>query len=35
MCFSLQILVDGVPLSDLDIKWLRQNIGYVGQVMWF
>ncbi|XP_065020628.1 ABC transporter B family member 26, chloroplastic isoform X6 [Musa acuminata AAA Group] len=26
-----QILVDGVPLSDLDIKWLRQNIGYVGQ----
>ncbi|WOK94528.1 ABC transporter B family member 26, chloroplastic isoform X1 [Canna indica] len=26
-----QILVDGVPFGDMDIKWLRQNIGYVGQ----
>ncbi|XP_042464836.1 ABC transporter B family member 26, chloroplastic-like [Zingiber officinale] len=28
---SGQILVDGVPLTDLSIKWLRKNIGYVGQ----
>lgn len=26
-----EILVDGIPLRDLDIKWLRERIGYVGQ----
>ncbi|XAR65111.1 Xenobiotic-transporting ATPase [Bertholletia excelsa] len=26
-----QILIDGVPLEDLDIKWFRERIGYVGQ----
>ncbi|PKA57686.1 ABC transporter B family member 26, chloroplastic [Apostasia shenzhenica] len=26
-----QILLDGIPLGDLDIKWLRENIGFVGQ----
>ncbi|EOY00624.1 hypothetical protein QUC31_014200 [Theobroma cacao] len=26
-----QILIDGVPLRELDIKWLRGKIGYVGQ----
>ncbi|XP_038994141.1 ABC transporter B family member 26, chloroplastic-like [Hibiscus syriacus] len=26
-----QILVDGVPLNELDIEWLRGKIGYVGQ----
>ncbi|KAM7509875.1 hypothetical protein LguiB_008750 [Lonicera macranthoides] len=26
-----QILVDGIPLRELDIRWLRENIGYVGQ----
>nr|XP_043617069.1 ABC transporter B family member 26, chloroplastic-like [Erigeron canadensis] len=26
-----QILIDGHPLQDLDIRWLRKNIGYVGQ----
>lgn len=26
-----QILIDGVPLNELDIKWLRGKIGYVGQ----
>ncbi|XP_028095231.1 ABC transporter B family member 26, chloroplastic isoform X3 [Camellia sinensis] len=25
------ILIDGFPLKDLDIKWLRERIGYVGQ----
>ncbi|XP_010471059.1 PREDICTED: ABC transporter B family member 26, chloroplastic [Camelina sativa] len=28
---SGQILLDGVPLKELDVKWLRQRIGYVGQ----
>lgn len=28
----LQIYIDGVPLGELDIKWLRQNIGYIAQV---
>uniref|UniRef100_A0A5B7BJY3 ABC transporter B family member 26 n=1 Tax=Davidia involucrata TaxID=16924 RepID=A0A5B7BJY3_DAVIN len=28
---SGQILIDGIPLRDLDIKWLRERIGYVGQ----
>ncbi|EEF34484.1 abc transporter, putative [Ricinus communis] len=26
-----QILIDGFPLGELDIKWLRERIGYVGQ----
>ncbi|PWA63167.1 ABC transporter B family member 26, chloroplastic [Artemisia annua] len=26
-----QILIDGHPLKDLDFRWLRKNIGYVGQ----
>ncbi|XP_076929580.1 ABC transporter B family member 26, chloroplastic-like [Bidens hawaiensis] len=26
-----QILVDGHSLKDLDMRWLRENIGYVGQ----
>ncbi|XP_020248178.1 ABC transporter B family member 26, chloroplastic isoform X2 [Asparagus officinalis] len=26
-----QILIDGVPLGELDIKWLREKIGFVGQ----
>ncbi|XP_020089214.1 ABC transporter B family member 26, chloroplastic isoform X1 [Ananas comosus] len=26
-----QILVDGVPLGELDIKWFRERIGFVGQ----
>lgn len=30
-----QILVDGVPLVELDIKWLRERIGFVGQVPTF
>ncbi|PKU60896.1 ABC transporter B family member 26, chloroplastic [Dendrobium catenatum] len=25
------ILVDGIPIEDLDIKWLREKIGFVGQ----
>ncbi|XP_006845262.2 ABC transporter B family member 26, chloroplastic isoform X2 [Amborella trichopoda] len=28
---SGQILIDGFPLSELDIKWFRENIGFVGQ----
>ncbi|KAK9276674.1 hypothetical protein L1049_006210 [Liquidambar formosana] len=26
-----QILIDGFPLRELDIKWLRERIGFVGQ----
>ena len=26
-----KITLDGVDLRDLDLKWLRENIGYVGQ----
>ncbi|KAG0609145.1 hypothetical protein M758_8G161500 [Ceratodon purpureus] len=26
-----QVLVDGVPLTDLDIKWLRKQLGVVSQ----
>ncbi|KAK6930963.1 ABC transporter-like, ATP-binding domain [Dillenia turbinata] len=26
-----QILIDGFPLRELDIKWFRERIGYVGQ----
>ncbi|CAL0323059.1 unnamed protein product [Lupinus luteus] len=29
---SGQICIDGFPLEELDIRWLRQNIGYVAQV---
>ncbi|XP_019458938.1 PREDICTED: ABC transporter B family member 26, chloroplastic-like [Lupinus angustifolius] len=28
---SGQICIDGFPLEELDIRWLRQNIGYVAQ----
>ncbi|CAM8940010.1 unnamed protein product [Rhodiola kirilowii] len=28
---SGQILIDGFPLNELDIKWFRESIGYVGQ----
>ncbi|KAL3501136.1 hypothetical protein ACH5RR_035585 [Cinchona calisaya] len=26
-----EILIDGYPIKDLDVKWLRERIGYVGQ----
>ncbi|XP_066313145.1 ABC transporter B family member 26, chloroplastic-like isoform X3 [Miscanthus floridulus] len=26
-----QILIDGVPLTELDIRWFREKIGFVGQ----
>uniref|UniRef100_A0A5B6ZL35 ABC transporter B family member 26 n=1 Tax=Davidia involucrata TaxID=16924 RepID=A0A5B6ZL35_DAVIN len=26
-----QILIDGIPLQELDVRWLRGNIGFVGQ----
>uniref|UniRef100_A0A7N0V820 ABC transporter B family member 26, chloroplastic n=1 Tax=Kalanchoe fedtschenkoi TaxID=63787 RepID=A0A7N0V820_KALFE len=26
-----QILIDGFPLNELDVKWFRERIGYVGQ----
>ncbi|TVU36092.1 hypothetical protein EJB05_18006 [Eragrostis curvula] len=26
-----QILIDGVPLTELDTRWFRERIGYVGQ----
>lgn len=26
-----KITLDGIDLRDLDLKWLRQQIGYVGQ----
>ncbi|CAI8604182.1 unnamed protein product [Vicia faba] len=28
---SGQVYIDGFPLKELDIRWLRQNIGYVAQ----
>ncbi|XP_057949217.1 ABC transporter B family member 26, chloroplastic isoform X2 [Malania oleifera] len=28
---SGQILIDGFPLRELDVKWLREKIGFVGQ----
>lgn len=28
----LQILIDGYPIEDLDVRWLREQIGFVGQV---
>lgn len=27
-----QIMIDDFALKELDINWLRRNIGYVGQV---
>lgn len=32
LVLDLKISIDGYPLRDLDIKWLRERIGYVGQV---
>jgi ABC-type multidrug transport system fused ATPase/permease subunit len=29
---ELQIFVDGFPLRELDIGWLREKVGFVGQV---
>lgn len=29
---NLQIYVDGFPLRELDIRWLREKIGFVQQV---
>jgi ATP-binding cassette subfamily B (MDR/TAP) protein 1 len=26
-----KITLDGIDLRDLDLKWLRQQMGYVGQ----
>ncbi|KAI5651150.1 hypothetical protein M9H77_37155 [Catharanthus roseus] len=26
-----QILIDGYPIEDLDVRWLREQIGFVGQ----
>lgn len=31
----LQILVDDIPIQDLDIMWWRERIGFVGQVYVF
>ncbi|KAL8475388.1 hypothetical protein ACS0TY_028161 [Phlomoides rotata] len=28
---SGEIFIDGIPLREMDIKWLRENIGFVGQ----
>jgi len=28
----VQVLVDGVPLKELDIKWFRKQLGVVSQV---
>ncbi|XP_031286506.1 ABC transporter B family member 26, chloroplastic-like [Pistacia vera] len=28
---SGQILIDGFPLKELDVRWLREKIGFVGQ----
>lgn len=28
---SGQILIDGVPLSEMDPSWIRQQIGYINQ----
>lgn len=30
--FELQILIDGHPMKSLNVKWLRERVGYVGQV---
>ncbi|KAK4402739.1 ABC transporter B family member 26, chloroplastic [Sesamum angolense] len=29
--FQLQILIDGYPMKELNVRWLRERIGYVGQ----
>lgn len=29
---TIQIYLDGFPLNELDIRWLREKIGYVGPV---
>lgn len=29
---NLQIYIDGFPLRDLDIRWLREKVGFVEQV---
>jgi len=29
----LQILVDGIPLKELDVMWWRERVGFVGQVL--
>jgi len=31
-CFLFQMQIDGVPLGELDIKWLREKVGFVGHV---
>lgn len=28
---SGRILLDGIDIRDIDLKWLRKEIGYVGQ----
>ncbi|PIN01197.1 putative ABC-type transport, ATPase component/CCR4 associated factor [Handroanthus impetiginosus] len=28
---SGEIFINGIPLKEMDIRWLRQNIGFVGQ----
>lgn len=30
---SVQVLVDGVPLTELDIRWFRKQLGVVSQVL--
>lgn len=29
---NVQVVVDGVPLKELDIKWFRKQLGVVSQV---
>lgn len=29
----IKVLIDGIPVKELDIKWLREKIGFVGQVL--
>lgn len=29
----MQVVVDGVPLKELDIKWFRKQLGVVNQVI--
>ncbi|GJP69102.1 hypothetical protein CLOP_g25730, partial [Closterium sp. NIES-67] len=28
-----QVLIDGVPLPEMDIAWLRRHIGVVSQIL--
>jgi ABC-type bacteriocin/lantibiotic exporter with double-glycine peptidase domain len=30
----VQVMVDGVPLKELDIKWFRKQLGVVSQVIY-